>query len=97
VELLAASGKKLVDVGLVADVEDEMVLGRIEDVMHGEREFDHAEVGAEMASGLGEDGDQLLADFSGEDIKLGNRELFDIEWGINGTEQLGHKGEWDGF
>jgi hypothetical protein len=49
-----------------------------------------------MASGLREDRNQLLADFFGEDFELGNGELFDIEWGIYGTEQLGHKGEWDG-
>ncbi len=96
VELLAASGEELVDVGLVADVEDEMVLRRVEDVVHGERELDDSEVRAEMASGLREDRNQLLADFFGEDFELGNGELFDIEWGIYGTEQLGHKGEWDG-
>ena len=67
-EELAPPGEQLVDVRLVADVEDKMVLGGVEDVVHGEGEFDHAEVGAEMTSGLREDRDQLLADFFGEDF-----------------------------
>ena len=54
VELLAAAGEDLVDVGLVADVEDDLVLGRIEDGVQGEGELDDAEIGAEVAAGLGE-------------------------------------------
>ena len=44
----AASGKNLVGVGLMADVPDQPVMRRIEDVMQGNRQFDRAEVGGQM-------------------------------------------------
>ena len=40
-----SSGQKLVDITLVADIENELVLGRIENPVQGNREFDHTEVG----------------------------------------------------
>jgi hypothetical protein len=35
----------------VADVPDQDVLGRLEDVVQGDGQFDHAQTGAEMAAG----------------------------------------------
>ena len=46
-EAVAASGKQLVDIGLMADVEDEAVGRRVEDVVHGEGQFDDAEIWAQ--------------------------------------------------
>ena len=43
-EALAASGKQLVNVGLMADIEDKPVGGSVEDVVHGECQFDDAEI-----------------------------------------------------
>jgi len=86
VELLAASGEELVDVRLVADVEDEMIRRRIENVVHGQREFDHAQVRTEVSAGFREDGNQLLANLFGKNFKLGASERFDIEWGMDGIE-----------
>ena len=57
------AGKHLVDVALVADVEDELVLRRVEDAMQRDGQLDHAEVRSEMAAGLREDFDQLIAHF----------------------------------
>src|SRR6202034_1624943 len=51
---LAASGKDLVNVGLVADVEDKFVGGRVEDRMESEGKFDDSEIGTEMAASFGE-------------------------------------------
>ena len=50
-EVLAA-GEQLVHVGLVAGVEDDAVAGRIEDPVHRNRQFDDAEVRAEVSSRL---------------------------------------------
>jgi hypothetical protein len=83
VELFAASGEELVDVRLVADVEDKMIRRRIENVVHGEREFDHAQVRAEVSAGFREDGNQLLANLFGKNFKLGDGERFDIERGMD--------------
>ena len=86
VELFAASGEELVDVRLVADVEDETIRRRIENVVHGEREFDHAQVRTEVSAGFREDGNQLLANLFGKNFKLGDSERFDIERGMDGIE-----------
>ena len=55
------AGKHLVDVALVADVENELVARGSEDAMERDRELDHAEIRAEMAAGLREHFDQLVA------------------------------------
>ena len=47
----AAPGQHLVGVALVADVPDQAVVGRIEDVVQGHREFHRAEVRRQMAAG----------------------------------------------
>src|SRR5579883_2105802 len=52
VELLPPPGEQLVHIGLVAHVENEMVPGRVKNIVHGQREFDHAQVRPEMAAGL---------------------------------------------
>ena len=71
VESLPPSGEKLVDVTLMADVEDEFVLGGVENPVQRDGQFDYAQIRAEMpADGvgivLGEDADEFLADFLGE-------------------------------
>src|SRR6478736_116975 len=50
-DAVAASGQDLVRVGLMADVPDDPVCRRLEDVVQGDRELDHAEARAEMAAG----------------------------------------------
>jgi hypothetical protein len=52
---LAAAGQDLVGVGLVADVPDQPVVRRVEDVMQGDGQFDRAEVGRQVAAGLDTD------------------------------------------
>ena len=53
-EAIAAAGEELVRVGLVADVPDDLVLGRVVDVVEGDGQLDDAEVGGEMAADLGD-------------------------------------------
>jgi hypothetical protein len=48
-------------IGLVAHVEDELVGGRVEDVVHGEGQLDHAQVRPEMPARPGQGLDQPLA------------------------------------
>ncbi len=45
-------GEHFVHVALVADVEDKLVCGRFENAMQRDRQFDHAQIRAEMAAGL---------------------------------------------
>ena len=53
VEAIAAPGQEFVYVGLVADVEYKMISGRIKNVVHRQRQFDHTKVGPEMAASFG--------------------------------------------
>ncbi len=66
VEAVGPAGDDLVDVGLVAGVEDHGVGRRLEHAVHGEGQFDHAQVGAEMPTGGGDLLDQELADLRGQ-------------------------------
>ena len=56
---IAPAGQDLVRIGLVADVPDQPVARRVEDVMQGDGQFDDAEPGAEMAAGLRHRIDQI--------------------------------------
>ena len=49
---LAAAGEDLVRIGLVADVPDDAVVRRVEDVVQRDRQLDRAEVRRQVAAGL---------------------------------------------
>ncbi len=70
VEERLAPGEQLVDVALVADVEDEAVARRVEDVVHGDGQLDDAEVRPDVTAGLGDAGDEALANFFGQSFQL---------------------------
>ena len=65
-----AAGEQLVDVALVADVEDEAVARRVEDVVHGDGQLDHAEVRPDVTAGLRDAGDEALANLFGQSFQL---------------------------
>ena len=50
-DAVAPAGEDLVRIGLVADVPDQAVLRRVEDVVQRDGQLDHAQAGAEMAAG----------------------------------------------
>ena len=78
VNALAPAGEHLVDVALVADVEDELVLRRVENAMQRDGQLDHAEVRPEMAAGLREHLDQFIAHFLRELREAFLRQGFDV-------------------
>ena len=53
-DAVAPAGENLVRIGLMADVPDQPIARRIEDIMERDRQFDDAEPGAQMAPGLGQ-------------------------------------------
>ena len=57
---VAPAGQDLVRVGLVADVPDQPVVRRVEDVVQGHGQLDHAQPGAEMPAGHRDRVDRLL-------------------------------------
>src|ERR1700691_6184693 len=63
---VAAVGKDLVRIGLMADVQNKPVGRGVEHIVQRHRQLDHAKAGAEMAGGDGARIDRLLAQFVGE-------------------------------
>ena len=72
------SGQELVDIALVADVENEFVPRSLEDPVQGNAELDDPEVGPEVAARLGQNPDQFSPDFLGELWKVFFVESLDI-------------------
>ena len=60
-DAVAPAGQDLVRIGLVADIPDQPVARRVEDLMQRDGQLDHAEPGAEMAAGHRHRVDRLLA------------------------------------
>ena len=92
-EAVAPAGEQLVHVGLVADVEDEGIGRRIEDAMQRDGQLDHAQIRPEVAAGLGQHGDQFVADFLGQRGQLVHRQLFNVGGRIDRVEKASHKRE----
>src|SRR6202034_1271750 len=88
-DAVAAIGQDLVRVGLMADVPNQAVLGRIEDIVQRHRQFDHAQAGAEMAAGHGNGIDGRLAQLVRHLAKLARLELPEICRGLDLVEQRG--------
>jgi hypothetical protein len=58
---IASSGQELVCVGLVADVPDQAIPRRVEDVVQGGRDLDRAQAGGQVSAGARDDLDDLGA------------------------------------
>ena len=65
-ELRDPPGQQLVHVRLVPGVEDDLVLGRVEDPVDRDRELDHAEVRPEVPAGPDRRLDQQVTDLPGQ-------------------------------
>ena len=69
-DAVAPAGEDLVRIGLVADVPDQPVARRVEDVVQRDRQLDDAEPGAEMAAGDRDRVDRLGAQLVGDCAQL---------------------------
>jgi len=74
-------------IGLVADVPDDAVARRIENVMEGERQFDDAEPGAQMTAGDRDGADRLGAQLIGELAQVALGQGAQILRNVNSIEQ----------
>ncbi len=77
-ELVVTPGQDLVDVGLVPGVPDQLVAGRIEDVVQRNRQLGHAQARAEVTTDLGDHVDVPLAHVGDELMQLLARQLSDV-------------------
>ena len=69
-DAVAPPGQDLVRIALVADVPDQPVARRVEDIMDRGGQLDHAEPRAEMPAGGADRGDRLGAQLVGELAQL---------------------------
>src|ERR1017187_1529774 len=86
----ATAGQKLVDVHLVADVPDKLVLGRVENAVQRDGQFDHAEIRREVAAGLAQHRDQFVTDFLCQRLQLLHREQLDTGRRIDHVKITSH-------
>ena len=77
-DAVAPAGEDLVRIGLVADVPDQPVARRVEDVVQRDGQLDHAEPGAQMAAGHRDRVDRLGAQLVGELPQLAFVELAQV-------------------
>ena len=89
-ETLAAAGQHLVYVSLMADVEDKLVNGRVEDIVQGDGQLHHPQVRTQVPAVIGEHGDQLFADFRRQSFEVGDGELLDLLGGIDAIQYARH-------
>jgi hypothetical protein len=74
----------------VADVEEDLVLRRIEDRVESQRKLDYPQIGAQMAPGLGEGLDQEFADLFREAGHLLVTQAFYVSGRMDGLQQGSH-------
>ena len=84
---VASPREDLVRIGLMADVPDQPVAGRVEGVVQRNGELDHAESGAEMAAGDGNGIDRFLTQLIRELPQLADLEPTQFFWTSNAIEQ----------
>ena len=87
---LAPAGQNFVRIGLMADVPDDAVLGRVEDIVQREGQLDRAEVGAQMTAGARHAVQQEVAQLGRQRGQLRTRQSAQIGRGIDGGQQTGH-------
>ena len=90
VEAIEPAGKNLVNVGLVADVEEDAVSGRVEDGVERERQFDNAEIGTEMAAGFRKRLDEECANFLSQVRHLRGVESLEVGRRLDRLKQCTH-------
>ncbi|GAA0007618.1 hypothetical protein BRDID11002_76240 [Bradyrhizobium diazoefficiens] len=86
-DAVAPPGEDLVRIGLVADVPDQPVARRVEDVMDRGGELDHAETRAEVTAGYRDGIDGLLPQLVGDLANLLDLELAQVVRRPDGVEK----------
>ena len=89
----APAGQDLVRVGLVADVPDQPVVRRVEDVVQGHGQLDHAQPGAEMPAGHRDRVDRLLPQLGRQLRQAGTAEAAQVAGLVDLVEERG-RGHW---
>ena len=92
VKPIPPAGEELVDVGLVTDIENEVIRGGVEHPVQGDRQLHHAQVRAEVSTGLTQDLNELFPDLFRQPRKILNRDLLYVLGTLDGIQQRsGHR------
>ncbi len=83
---VAAAGQNLVRVGLVPNVPDNSIVGRVKDMMKSNRQFNNAQTGTQMTAGDGHRVDGLRPQFVGKLDQLFLSKVTDIGGNIDGIQ-----------
>src|SRR5439155_17475770 len=86
-QLVAAAGQDLVGIGLVTDVPQDLVSGRVEHAVQRDRQLAGAQVGAEVAADLSDRVDDVLAHLLRELLKLVVAQLLEVLGPVDAVEQ----------
>ena len=81
------AGEELVDIALVADIEEKLVARRVEHTVQGDREFHDTEVRAEVTAGFGEDLDEFATNLAGELGEGFGRKGLEVGGGLDGGQE----------
>ena len=94
-DAVTTAGQDLVRITLVADIEDQSVFRRVEDLVDGNRQFHHAEAGPQMATGFRHGVNHLVAQFPRQFRQVAIVDLLEIGGKIHPVEQwcLWHSGQ----
>ena len=84
---VAAAGEDLVRVALMPDVPDEGVVWGVEDVMQGDGQFHHPQVGAQVALFDRNDIDDIVAQLFGQSGQYVHRKGAQVGGGVHRKEQ----------
>ncbi len=84
---VAPAGENFVRIGLVADIPDQPVRRRIEDIMQRDCQLDNAEPCTEMPAGLGDGVDSFGPQLVGELLELLGRQILEIARQMDAIEQ----------
>ena len=90
VQAVEPPGEHFMDVGLVADVEQQLVVGSVEDRVQGQRQLDDAQVRSQVAAGLRERLNEELANLLGQPGHLRNAQALQIGGRVDGFQQCSH-------
>ena len=83
----APRGQDLVRISLMADIPDQLVIGRVEDIVDRDSQFDHAETRAEVPAGCADGADHLAAQLVGKLAQLARREPAQVGGNIDSVEK----------
>ena len=85
-DAITPAGQNFVRISLVTDIPDQLVIGRVKNVVKGHREFDDAKTRAEMAAGDSHSVDRFSAQFIGNLLQLPCIDTAQISRALDGVE-----------